>query len=621
MDADVIFTLAVLLVAIVLFITDLLRVDLVAMGVVLALLLSDILTPAEAFAGFSNTAVVTIAALFVVGGAVFQTGLANEIGERILAIAGRNETRLSIVIMVAVAGLSGFMSNTGTVAVLLPAVTSLAVSAKISPSKLLIPLAFASSLGGVITLIGTPPNIVVASELRNAGYDSFSFFSYAPIGIILLVAGVAYMVLIGQRLLPEQEAKPEPQRTTSPEELLDAYRVSGNLFRLRVRGRSQMVGRPLAETKLRSDFNVIVLEILRGHDDHSSGPLGLGRGNSERKNSFMPMAETLLQTEDILLVQGTSNDVSHAAATYNFGIQPALAEDEASLINQELGVAEVVLPPTSSVLGKTLVGMRFGSRYRLTVLSIQRPGEDEIRDEIKSTPLRFGDILLVQGTWQDILKLRDNPNDFVVMGQPESQLLTPRRDKAWITLAILGGIVALIVADVFPVSTTSVLGALAVILTGCITVDEAYDAMDWKSIFLIAGMIPMSTALQSTGIVDELAAQLQQLDQFGPIVVMVALFIMTSVLTQVISNTATTILLAPVAIATAVEIGVEPHAFMMAIAVSASMAFASPVASPVNTLVMGAGNYRFRDYMIVGVPLILLTMIVSMIFIPLFYGF
>ncbi|NJL93531.1 MAG: SLC13 family permease [Anaerolineae bacterium] len=618
MDFDAVIVVGILVAAMVLFITEGLRADVVALGVVVALLLADILTPVEAFAGFSDSTVVTIAALFVVGGAVFQTGLANQLGMQLLRVAGRDETRLTIVIMIAVAAMSSVISNTGTVAVLLPAVTSLALAAQLSPAKLLMPMAFASSLGGVMTLIGTPPNIVAAEKLAQAGYPSFGFFSYTPIGLIIVVAGTVYMVLVGKHWLPQpvESAVTGAQRIHSAEELLDVYRISGNLFRLRVRVRSRVVGKSFSELLLRTDYNVSVLEILR----RAQGT-GLGRGrHNERLNSFMPQAETLLQAEDILLVQGSGNDVAHVAAAFNFGIQPADAEDEHTLINQEVGVAEVVLPPNSDVLGKTLQELRFGTLYRLTVLSINRPGEGNL-PHLSTTPLRFGDVLLVQGRWVDILALRQNPNDYVVTGQPESMLGAPHREKAGLTLLLLAGLIVLIVADVLPIATVSALGALLVVLTGCITPDEAYEAMDWKSVVLIAGMIPMSTAMQKTGLVDELAMALTRLDQYGPIVVLLGFFLVTSFLTQVISNTATAILLAPVAIAAATEIEANPQPFMMAIAVSASMAFATPVATPANTLVMGAGQYHFRDYMIVGLPLILVALLISMLFIPIFYPF
>jgi di/tricarboxylate transporter len=618
MTLDMGYALLILFIAIVLFVTEWLRVDIVALSVVVGLMLTGLLTTQEALSGFSNAAVLTIAALFVVGGGVLRTGLAGLIGQRILAVAGSSETRLVLVIMLAVALLSGVMSDTGTVAVLLPAIISLARSVEISPSRLLMPLSFGALLGGASTLIGTPPNIIVSDLLRKEGLTPFRFFDYTPIGLLLIASGILFMLVFGRRLLPEHKPRQDLQRVENPKELVARYQLPDNLFRLRVRRSSGLVGHTVAGSRLRQDFRLTVLEILRPAEPRSLLQVGdqrllLQAAGSE---SMRPEPNTSWQVDDLLIVQGEGNDVAHAAAFWNLGVQPASAEDEQSLISQEVGLAEVLLPPRSTLAGKTLVETRFGTLYKLTVLGINRVGVAEKLD-LKETQLRFGDILLVQGPWQNILALREYPRDFVVMGQPEAMVGAPNRQKAPLAFLVLMGMLVLIVTNVVPIAAASMLAALAMVLTGCLTMDEAYEAIDWKSVVLVAGMLPMSLALEKVEVVNLVAQGLtDSLGEVGPLVVMVGLFLLTSLFTQVLSNTATAVIIAPIALATAQELGVRPFAFLMTVAIAASMAFASPVASPVNTLVMGAGNYRFGDYIKIGVPMILVMLVVTVLILP-----
>jgi di/tricarboxylate transporter len=620
MTLDMWIALGILFAAILLFVTEWLRVDVVAIGVMVALMLTNLLTAPEAIAGFSNPAVLTIASLFIVGGGVMQTGLAASIGEGILKIAGTRPGRLTVVIMTAVALLSAVMSDTGTVAVLLPAIISLGVSAKISPSKLLIPLSYGSLLGGATTLIGTPPNIIVSDILREQGLQPFNFFSYTPVGLLLLAAGILFMLFIGRRILPEHAPKQEVQRVETPEELVALYRLPDNLFRLRVRRESELAGVSILNARLRQDYGLTVLDVLRPNTMKESQEKPKGSAK-DGYISVSPTPETILHSGDVLIAQVNPGDIGHLAATLNLGVQPAQSDDEGSLISSEVGIAEVLLPPRSSLLGKSLVDVQFGSLYHLTVLGINRPGVDE-RLDLKETELRFGDTLLVQGPWSNILELRQKRRDFVVMGQPEHLLGAPSRTKAPLAMLVLLGMLVIMVTNLMPLATASMLAALVMILTGCLSIDEAYEAVDWKSIVLIAGMLPMATALENVGLVN-LAAQgfTQGLGDFDPRIVLGAFFLLTSIFTQVLSNTATTVLLAPIALASAVQLGVQPYAFLMGIAIAASMAFASPVASPANTLVMGAGHYRFSDYIKIGVPLILITLVIAMLSIPLVFPF
>ncbi|RMF49500.1 MAG: SLC13 family permease, partial [Anaerolineae bacterium] len=415
MSADLWIALLILLFAILFFVTEWLRVDLVALIVLLALTISGLLSPQEAVSGFSNPVVITIAALFVVGGGILQTGLATTIGNQILHIAGKSPRRLLVTVMLSVALLSGFMSDTGTVAVLLPAIIGLASSARISPSRLLMPMAFAALLGGSSTLIGTPPNLVISDVLQQNGYAPFQFFSFTPLGAGLLAGGILLMLLLGQRLLPERAPVAEVQRIETPEELARRYQLPDNLFRLRVRGSSSLVGKSIAQAHFGKRFNVNVLEIRRRPQARTMVKVGDNRlvWEPEKPHSIKPDNETTLQAEDILIVQGSPTDIAHLAASCNLGVQPADATDEQALINQEVGLAEVIIPPRSELIGKTITEVRFGSRYHLTVLGIRRPIFEEPLP-IKSVPLRFGDTLLVQGAWEDILSLRTQRRDFIV---------------------------------------------------------------------------------------------------------------------------------------------------------------------------------------------------------------
>lgn len=623
MSFDMWVSLIILAAAIVLFVTEWLRVDMVALGVMISLAVTGLLTAPEAISGFSNPVVITLAALFIVGGGVMQTGLAGAIGQRLLRVAGDQPARLTIVIMSSVALLSCFISSTGTVALLLPAIISLSVSTRISASRLLIPLAFGSLLGGSMTLIGTPPNLIVTDLLRDQGLRPFQFFDFTPIGLALLAAGVLYMLLVGSRLLPDYKPRQDVQRVETPEELVSIYRLPDNLFRLRVRRGSELVGQTLAESHLRQDYNVTILDIQRQAEPRPVAKIGERRLvlQNDGYASISPTADTQINAGDILIVQGELNDVGHAAASMNLGVQPARATDDYSLISEEAGIAEILLPPRSSLIDRTLVEIRFGSLYRLTVLSIRRPGAEESPD-LKTTRLQFGDSLLVQGPWRNILELKKQPRDFVVMGQPEEMLGAPARAKAPIALIIMALMLLLMVTNWLPIATASMLAAFAMILTGCLTIDDAYDAVDWKSIVLIAGMLPMSIALERVGLVNLVSQVLaESLGRFGPLMVLAGLFTITSFFTQVLSNTATTVLIAPIALVSAQKLGVEPYAFIMGVAISASMAFASPVASPVNTLVMGAGHYRFSDYMKVGGPLLVVILLVSLALLPILFPF
>lgn len=618
------YVLAVLVSAIVLFVTDWVRVDVVALGVILALTLGNILTAPQALAGFANTSVLTIVFLFVVGGAVMQTGLANLVGQRVLAIAGPNETRLIVALMLAVALLSGFMSNTGTVAVLLPAVVALARQARLSPGHLLIPLSFGSMLGGMSTLIGTPPNLLVNEALRRAGYPVFGFFDFLPLGLLLTGAVVLFMATLGRRLLPGTPAQEPQPAGLSAQDLVESYHLAENLRRLRVPAASPLVGQTLAAANLRHDYEVNVLKLMRpAHGPHLAPH---PTGKRPRDNPILPSAHTIIEADDWLIVDGRPEAIERAAEALQLEVHPPKPKDVKALVSREIGVAEVIIRQRSPLIGQTLATSHFADTYKLTVLQVRRPPKEKPLPQ--GMPLRFGDVLLVQGWWQNIVDLKNRERDLIVLGNPAMEMGPPQSRRAGVALVILLGMIALMVAGGLPglgeidTAIIALLAAVALILTGCISMDEAYHAVDWKSVVLIAGMLPISTAMSQVGLVDVLTAGLVNgLGAFGRLAVLLGVFVITALLTQVISNTATTVLVAPLALAAAQTLGAQPHAFLMAVAVAASCAFATPVASPTNTMVMGAGNYKFVDYLKVGALTLGLALAVSALALPALFPF
>jgi di/tricarboxylate transporter len=522
-------------------------------------------------------------------------------------------------IMGSVGLLSALISDSGTVAIMAPAVISISRKKDISPSKLLIPLSFGSLLGGAMTLIGTPPNILVSDLLSESGYTSFGFFDFTPIGFALLFTGTIYIILTNRWLLPDHSSSVEFQKIESPEELVKMYKLPDDLFRLRVRIGSPLIGSTIAESKLRENYNLTIIGIYR-----QDIPKTYSRSN-ERSQQNQPTTklqaspDTVIQVDDILICQGKINDVTHASAALQLGVQPAKTTDQETLVNDEVGVAEILLPPRSRLIGKSLTDLRFGSQYQLTVLGINRPGrEDQL--SLKDTKLQFGDTLFVQGPWKNINSLVTQRRDFVVVGQTERIKGTPSKSKMFLAGLILIGMLILLVTKLLPLVTTALLAAFLMVISGCLDMKSAYNSVDWKSIILIAGMLPLATALEKVGLVEigsELMANL--LVDLGIFPMLAILFLTTSVFTQFISNTATTVLLAPVAMSLAIRLGYQPQASVMAVALAASTAFASPVASPVNTLVMAAGNYRFRDYLKVGIPLILVSLVVTVVLLPMLW--
>jgi len=612
---DMVLAFAILGITIILFVIDKLRLDLVALLSLLALMLTGLITTGEALAGFSNSLVIIIAALFVVGAGIFHTGVASAMGHSLSRLGKGSEVRLLIFVMLVVAFLSAFMSSTGAVAVLLPVVVSLSRDAKISPAKLLIPLAFGSLIGGMLTLIGTPPNLVVTEQLVDAGYEPFGFFAFTPIGLVVLLIGVAYMVIVGRRMLGARARRSggdpgQDDGGPTMKQIATIYGLPDNLFRVRVRRASPLIDQTLVEAGVGHEFDIEVLEVQPWSDD------------SELPGEVTPVtAHTRFAAHDILSVKGTSENVARFCREMDLGIRPA-EENGGGIFSRELGMAEVLIRGRSQMVGKTLQKIRFRNKYNVNVLSIMRRGKP-IHTDLGATPLQFGDTLLVEGSWDNIKALTRDRVDLIVVDVPQEmtqQLYSPRNGIMAVSIVVI--MLLLMTFKIVPTVTATLMAAVAMVLTGCLRIEDTYRSIRWDTIVLIAAMLPMATALENTGGIQYVADLLVgSVGVYGPLALMAGLYLITTFFSQFISNTATTVLVAPIAVTTALAMGVEPHAFLMTVAIAASTAFSTPISSPVNTLVMVPGGYKFGDYAKIGVPLQILVLIASLIAIPILFPF
>jgi di/tricarboxylate transporter len=586
---EIALVLTVLGIAIVLFTSEKLRVDVVSMLVLLSLLVLGLIDVDDAFAGFSSPAVVTVWAIYIVSAGLFRTGVADFIGQRILSVAGTEEPRLIGTIMLTVGTMSAFMNNIGATAVLLPAISSIARRVKISISKLLIPLAFGSLLGGVTTLIGTPPNLLVSNALYAAGLEPFGLFDYAPMGLIIMFSGILYMVLVGRHLLPEREATAD---------LTESYQVRDYLTEVRVLPESPLVGKTSTESRFGQDYDLNIVGKIRGQHHQTMS------------------RNARIQEGDVLTVRGSLNTILKIRESQGLEIVPDVELGEAELTTDDTSIAEVIIPTRSELVGKTLKEITFRHRYNVTVLALWRHGEP-LRSKLASEPLEFADVLLVQGHRDRINLLRTDP-DFLLLEPVE--LETRRTDKAPFALAVFAIMLGAVILGWLPISAAAVLAAILMVLTHCLTMDEAYESIEWKSVFLIAGMLPMGIAMEQTGTAKFLADQIiAAVGDLGPQMIMVGLFVLTTIITEFMSNAAAAVLVAPIAISTAQSLGVAPHAFVMGVGIAASNSFLFPIGHQANVLVFGPGGYKFFDFTKVGLPLTLLIWILLILFLPIFW--
>ena len=779
MTLEIILVFVIIAVAVILFVSDKLRVDLVALMVLAALVLTGLITPVDALSGFSNPAVITVWAVFILSGALSRTGVANIIGNQVMRVAGDGQFRLLFLIMFTAAILSAFMNNVGVAALLFPVVMEIARRTETPPSKLLMPLAFGALLGGLTTLIGTPPNILASDALRDNGLEPFGLFDFAPLGIVIMLAGLIFMVLVGQRLLPKRDTARD-LNSSNNNDLDDYYRLQEQMLVLRIPEESQLSCMSLAESQLGSMLGLNVIAIihngrtqlspgaenklqagdrllvvgekerlaqLRQHqvDTKERLPLtvervqaaGIELVEANLTNDSPLIGQTLLEADfrgrfglnvlairrnetivrfnllseelqsgDTLLVQGSPDHVDRLRDTNEFQIFDAGAADviqlhkrlllvcippDSNLVGRTLidsqlgaafgltvlrivrgeetlvlpganevvmagdillvqgseedlaalrgleelefdetsptvkdletegiGMAEAVLSPHTTLVGKTLGGLRFRDKYDLNVLAIWRGGT-AYRHNLRDMQLRFGDALLLYGS-RDNFKLLGSDPDFVVL--TEEAQVPPRTKKAPIAVAIMAGVLLTVLFGWLPIAIAAVVGGTLMVLSGSLTMDEAYRYIEWPAVFLIAAMLPLGIALQNSGAAQLLAnGMVSFVGDMGPLVVLAGLFILSVLASQVMPNPAVVVLMAPIAIATATDLDVSPQAFMMGIAIAASASFLSPVSHPANVLVMGPGGYRFSDYIKVGLPLTLLVFIIVLLLLPLVWPF
>ncbi len=616
-------TLIILILSAAFFVSGRVRSDIVALCALISLLIFQILTPEEALSGFSSSVVIMMVGLFVVGGAIFQTGLAKMISSRILKLAGKSELRLFLLVMLVTSAIGAFVSNTGTVALMLPIVVSLAVSAGMNPGRLLMPLAFASSMGGMMTLIGTPPNLVIQNTLTGAGYEELSFFSFLPVGLVCVTVGTIVLLPLTKWFLSKKGKKEEGTLSgKSLNQLAKEYGLSSNLFRLRTIGTSRLINKTIIELDIRRKYGLDILEVRRGEASQHRF--------LKTVTQKLASPDTMIRTDDILYVRGDIASVNRLAEDFLLEMIDGHTTEEAAnsgktLDFYDIGIAEIVLMPSSGIINQTVKEAGFRDKFNVNLLGIRRKKE-YILQNLGDERMHSGDVLLVQGTWQDIARLSKEDVDWVVLGQPLAEAAKVTLDyKAPIAAAIMLLMVAMMVFDFIPVApvTAVMIAGLLMVLTGCFrNVEAAYKTINWETIVLFAGMLPMSLALEKTGTSEYISNTLVSgLGTYGPIALMAGIYFTTSLMTMFISNTVTAVLMAPIALHSAVQIGVSPVPFLFAVTVAASMCFASPFSTPPNALVMPAGQYTFMDYIKVGLPLQIIMGIVMIFVLPLLFPF
>ncbi|WP_029901763.1 SLC13 family permease [Prevotella sp. 10(H)] len=617
MNWDIIFsgfntTLIILVVTIIFFVRGKIRSDLVALCSLLALLLFGILTTGEALAGFSSSIVLMMAGLFVIGGAISRTGLAKLIGSKILKLAGGNENLLFVLVMLVTAFIGAFVSNTGTVAIMMPILISIAASSKLNIRRYLMPMAFASAMG-IFTLISTPPNMIIQDTLVNNGFEPLGFFSFAPIGCIAVIVGIIILFFSSRLLKANKNGNDRSVQSKSLSELIEEYDLNNNLWKIIVPGKTEIIGKSLDELQLTSNYGIVVGKIIH------KGKSGFILKKDEQE---IARPDSRIAKDDILYCYGSIDNIK-LFVEHSSLILSDISQKEKESGSEEYGLIEAVILPDSYLENRTVTDSRFREKYHVIVASIKSSVSGPAKD-VKDKKMQTGDVLLLSGKWEDIISLSNNQRDFVIIGQPEKEASKVSfNKKAPLAASILIAMVFAMTFNLLPAVTVVLIAAVLMVITGCLrNMEEAYDSINWNSIVLIAAMLPMATAFEKTGITTYISEALSQgFGSMGPSVMLAAIYCFTSILSLFISNTATAVLFAPIAMKTALVMNVSPYPFLLAVAVAASMCFASPFSTPPNALVMNAGNYTFKDYVKVGLPLQIIMGVVMIIFIPLIFPF
>ena len=617
-------TLIILVITVALFIWGRVRADIVALTALAALLVLGILTPAEALAGFSSPIVIMMIGLFVVGGAIMQTGLAKLTGNKLMALSRGNETITFLLVMLVTSFIGAFVSNTGTVALMMPIIMSIAAGSGMQSSRFLMPLAFAGSLGGMLTLIGTPPNLVIDEVLTEGGYQPLAFFSFFPVGIIVIAIGIIVLMPLSKIFLSKKQSGKKKKQAKSLDDLVDEYQLLDNLHRYIVPSRRpsaaidengeqmDIVGKTLKDLSIQKKYGVSIIEIR----NEKKSRLGLVKDVSQN----MAKSSSTIQVHDTLYIIGEEEKMKRFASDYGLRKMKDVKIDF-----YDLGLTEIVVMPTSNFAGLRIGDANLRKRFGINVLGVKR-GDEYITDNLIATKLHVGDMLLVQGEWTNLAHLATDTSNWVVIDQPEKTADKVLLDyKAPVAAAIMLLMIAMMVFDFIPVApvTAVIIAGLLTVFAGCFrNVEAAYKTINWESIVLIAAMMPMSTALEKTG-ASALVSQglVESLGSMGPTALLAGIYFTTSLMTMFISNTATAVLMAPIALVAARQVGVSPYSFLFAVTLGASMCFASPFSTPPNALVMKAGGYTFMDYVKVGLPLQIIIGVVMTFVLPLLFPY
>ena len=626
-------TLIILVITVAMFIWGRVRADIVALTALAALLVLGILTPAEALAGFSSPIVIMMIGLFVVGGAIMQTGLAKLTGNKLMALSRGNETITFLLVMLVTSFIGAFVSNTGTVALMMPIIMSIAAGSGMQSSRFLMPLAFAGSLGGMLTLIGTPPNLVIDEVLTEAGFKPLAFFSFFPVGIIVIAIGIIVLMPLSKIFLSQKQNGKKKKNGKSLDDLVDEYQLLDNLHRYIVPSKRtaaaidengqmmDIVGKTLKDLSIQKKYGVSIIEIR----NEKKSRLGLVKD----VNQNMAKSSSTIAVHDTLYIIGDEEKIERFAQDYDLRKMKDVKIDF-----YDLGLTEIVVMPTSNFAGLRIGDANLRKRFGINVLGVKRGGsssdgkvgKEYITDNLIATRLHVGDMLLVQGEWTNLAHLTADTTNWVVLDQPEKTADKVLLDyKAPVAAAIMLLMIAMMVFDFIPVApvTAVIIAGLLTVFAGCFrNVEAAYKTINWESIVLIAAMMPMSTALEKTG-ASALVSQglVDSLGAMGPTALLAGIYFTTSLMTMFISNTATAVLMAPIALVAAQQVGVSPYSFLFAVTLGASMCFASPFSTPPNALVMKAGGYTFMDYVKVGLPLQIIIGVVMTFVLPLLFAY
>jgi di/tricarboxylate transporter len=599
-NAQLIITLIILVIAVILFISERLAIDLVALLVLVALGLSGVLTPQEVFSGFSDTAVITILSIFVLAEGLEVTGIAERIGKALSKTAGGSETRLIVALMSAAAFMSLFMNNIAVVSILLPATSTIAKRTNVKLSHLLMPLAFGSLLGGTATLF-TTTNIVVSGVLKSNGYQGFGVLDFAPVGLPLAIVGIAYMAVWGRRLLP-QATKPNlvDVDLAAKSDLLFMYHLGERLFRAQVFAKSCLVGKDLARSSLREKYALNVVAVER-----NGGTL------------LAPEPGLVLRQGDVLLLEGRLEEFNQPENEPFLEILPMRHYSEQDLESASIAVVEAVLSPRSSFIGRTLRELRFRERFGMLVLAIWN-GERVFRTKLADLKLVFGDALLLQGSREHLPMLHADP-DIILLSNDWDDAPDVTM-KGQLALFIFALTIITAASGQFSVGEVMLTGALLMVIAGVVTMEQVYRAIEWRIIFLVAGVLPLGLAMTKTGATTLFATWMSDfLKPFGPLALLLGLLVLTVLLSQAMKGAAVSAVIAPIAIQAAQQFNVDPRAMAMGVALATSLAFVTPLGHPVNILMMTPGGYSFKDFFKVGLPLTILLFLVIMLVLPIFW--